>query len=71
MLDEGVNSIKTPAKGLGRFGNLLAGIGISVSFLLILAIASDFHEMRNVWAAIKWQYLALIAMLAVEDHGLR
>ncbi len=71
MLDDGVNSIKTPAKGLGRFGNLLAGIGISVSLLLILAIASDFHEMRNVWATIKWQYLVLIAMLAVADHGLR
>ncbi len=62
---------KPYARGLGRFGTLLAGIGICVSIVLVIAIVGDMQEIRGLWDSFRWESLILIGFLAVANQGLR
>ncbi|MCP4613255.1 MAG: flippase-like domain-containing protein [Planctomycetes bacterium] len=62
---------KPHARGLGRFGTLLAGIGICMSIVLVIAIVGDMQEISGFWGAFRWESLILIGLLAVANQGLR
>ncbi len=71
LRDEGFGPIRIPAGGLGRFGTLLAGVGICISIVLVTAMAGDLQVMRDAWTGIHWPSLVLIGILAIMNHGLR
>ena len=58
-------------KGFGRSGALLAGIGILTSILIITVVVGDLREIGGLLGGLHWPSLAMLALLAVVNHGLR
>ena len=63
--------MKASGKGFGRFGTLLAGLGILVSVVVVAALVGDLSEFGHLWAELSWPIIICLLLLALVNHGLR